>query len=235
MELLKDAFEAATNSIFFSIGLTMVCYRIGRWVAGKSQRVWANPFLIALLLIVAFLQVSGVSLESYSQGADLMSLMLIPATAVLGISIYRQRVFMRENFLPIVLGCLSGGVVSIATVYALCRLLGVDRALEISLMPKSVTTPIAMELSRLSGGLVPLSVAAVAFTGIVGVVLGPILTRLLKIDDPIVTGVAYGTASHVIGTTKALELGETEGAASGISICVTGLATVLLFLVLFIS
>ena len=233
MEVLTLAYNQALNSPFFGTVLTLVCYYVGRRVGERSRSVLANPFLIALLLIVLFLQLCGVPLESYTKGADLLGVMLVPATAILGTTIYKQRLFMKANFLPIVLGCLAGAVTSILTVYFLCDWFGVRENLCISLMPKSVTTPIALELARISGGIAPLTVATVAFTGIVGVVLGPILTRWLGIHDPIAIGVAYGTASHVIGTTKALELGETEGAASGISICVTGFFTVILFLLFF--
>lgn len=230
MHILRVALDEALSSPFFGIVLTLVCYRIGKWVGGRYRSVWANPFLIALVSIIVFLQVTGIPLESYTNGADVFGLMLVPATAFLGTTIYRQRLFMKANFFPIVLGCFTGACTSIASVYFLCRLFGVGEPLSTSLMPKSVTTPIALELARLSGGIVPLTVATVALTGIAGVVCGPILTRIFHIDDPIVAGVSYGTASHVVGTTKALELGEVEGAASGISLCVTGLFTVFIFL-----
>lgn len=230
MERFAAAADAALTSPLFGIALTIACYAVGKRVNARCPSVLSNPYLIAVTLVIAFLHVTGIPLASYQTGGDILTMMLVPATAILGTTIYSRRAFLRAHFLPLAVGAFTGAVTSISSVWLLSRAFGLDEALMRSLMPKSVTTPIAMELSALSGGVVPLSIIAVAFTGVFGVIFGPILTKILGIDDPIAVGTAYGTASHVIGTSKAVEIGETEAAASGVSICVAGMMTVALYM-----
>ena len=158
----------------------------------------------------------------------MISLMLAPATAALALLIYRQLAVLKKNFLPVVLGCLAGSVTSMVSVTICCRLLGMDEVMTASLLPKSVTTPIAMEVSASHGGLVPITVVAVILTGIMGAICSPVLVRLFRVKDPVEAGVAIGACSHAVGTTRALEMGELEGAMSGVSIGISGLITVLL-------
>ena len=155
-------------------------------------------------------------------------MLLSPATVALALSIYRQREILRENFLPVLLGCLAGCCASVGSTLALCRLFGLDDALTASLLPKSVTTPIAVELSRQGGGVAAVTIVVVLFTGIAGAALAPAMLRLLRITDPVAAGVAIGTASHGIGTARALQLGKVQGAMSGVAIGVSGIITVLL-------
>lgn len=220
--------ESAIASPFFGMLLTLFSFWLGKHIGQRVKSPMANPFLIAIVLVIAFLQISGISPDDYQRGADVLSLMLIPATAILGVSIYHRRKLLRANALPILAGCFTGAVVSIVSTFYLCRWFGINEIFTTSLMPKSVTTPIAMELSQNLGGLVSLTVAAVVITGIAGAALAPWLIKTMKIENPIAIGVAFGAASHVVGTAKAIELGETEGATSGIAI--TGLITVGLFL-----
>lgn len=145
---------------------------------------------------------------------------LAPATAALAISIYSQLPLLKKNLLPIIAGTAVGSAVSMTSVWMMCKAFGLDEKLTASMLPKSVTTPIAMEVSNQLGGIVPVTVAAVIMTGILGAVLAPTLIKLFKIDDAIATGVA-------IGTSKAIEIGEIEGAMSGIAIGVAGVITVI--------
>ena len=165
-------------------------------------------------------------------GGDIISLFLAPATAVLALSIYSQLEILKKHFLPILLGCLAGAVVSMTSAAGLCIAFGLDKSLTAAMIPKSVTTPIAMEISRQHGGLVAVTVAAVIFTGILGAILSPLLIKIFRISHPVAQGVAIGASSHAVGTTKAVELGEIQGAMSGISIGVSGIITVLLSLFL---
>ena len=229
--MIAVAVNGALASPFFGIALTILALTAGKRIAARVRSPLANPFVMALIMIIAFLQVTGVPLDYYRRGGDILSLMLVPATAILGTVIYRQRAFLRANFLPIAVGCLVGAITSISSVYFLCRFFGVERSLTLALLPKSVTTPIAMELAELSGGLVPLAIAAVALTGIFGVLFAQWVLGFLGLKDPLVVGIAIGTASHVIGTSKAIEIGETEGAASGVAICITGIMTVAVYMV----
>ena len=152
---------------------------------------------------------------------------LAPATACLAVSIYSQRNLLKKNLFPVLAGSAAGSAASMGCVWLLCRLFRVEDSFTASLLPKSVTTPIAMGVAEQLGGVVPVTVAAVIFTGILGAVLAPALIRLFRVKDPVAAGLAIGACSHAVGTSKALELGEAEGAMSSIAIGVCGLMTVL--------
>ena len=222
--------KALWNSPLFGVVLSVFAYQAGLWANRKTGSPLCNPLLIAVALIVAALKIFDIPLAAYQQGGQIIGLMLAPATAALALSMYRQIRQLRRHLLPVVAGCLAGSCASVASVFVLCRLFRVDERLTASLLPKSVTTPIAMELSAQAGGIPAVTVAAVIFTGILGAVLAPLLIKLFHVQDPVCRGVAIGTCSHAIGTTKALEMGELEGAMSGVSIGVAGVFTVLVFL-----
>lgn len=224
------------NGIFtgpvWGIVLSILCFAVGTWCARKWKSPVVNPLLIAIALVIVFLKVTGLSLDAYKEGGNVISLFLAPATACLALSIYNQLELLKKHFLPIAAGALVGSAASIGCILLLCRLFGLDAALTASLAPKSVTTPIAMEISRQGGGIIPITVAMVVFTGILGAVFAPTLSRILRIDHPIARGVAIGTSSHALGTTRAIQMGEVEGAMSGLSIGIAGLITVVLSLFL---
>lgn len=224
--------EALWNSPLFGIVLSICAYQAGVWANKKTGSPLCNPLLIAVALIVAALKLFDIPLAAYQQGGRIIGVMLAPATAALALSMYRQIRQLRRHLLPVVAGCFVGSCASVASVFGLCRLFRLDEELTASLLPKSVTTPIAMELSAQAGGIPAVTVAAVIFTGILGAILAPLLVRLFRVEDPVCRGVAIGTSSHAIGTAKALELGELEGAMSGVSIGVAGISTVLIFLFL---
>ena len=183
--------------------------------------------LIAIALVIAILLIFHIPLEEFNKGGDFIAFFLIPATAALALSIYRQVWLLKRNFLPIIIGSAVGSLVSMGSVYGLCRLFRLDEVLTYSLIPKSVTTPIAMDVSLQLGGEPSITVAAVVVTGITGAILAPAFIRLFRVNNPIAAGVAIGTCSHALGTAKALEIGEVEGAMSGIAIGVSGILTVL--------
>ena len=230
MEKIELALQSALQSPFFGIVLSIAAYNAGRWVNRTLKTPVANPLLIAMFLVVAFVRFFEFPVEDYERGGDLLLLMLVPATCVLGVSIYHKRQLLKERFLPICAGCFAGALVSMISTFLLCRLFGLSELLRLSLMPKSVTTPIAVELAQQVGGIPALAVAAVIFTGIFGNIIAPWLIKFFKAEDPVIAGIALGTASHAVGTAKAIELGETEGAIAGIAIGLTGLFTVFLFL-----
>ena len=220
------------SSPLFGITLTIVTFQIGLFVSRKLRSPMANPNMIAMALCIILLLVTGIPLESYQRGGDIISMFLSPATAVLAISIYSQLETLKKNLLPIAAGCLAGSVTSIVSVIGLSRLFGLDEELTVSLIPKSVTTPIAIAISEQKNGIVSLTVAAVILTGIFGAILAPALIRLFRVRDPVARGVAIGTCSHALGTSRAIELGEVEGAMSGIAIGVSGIIPVILALFL---
>ena len=224
--------DAITSSPLFGIVLCIFTFELGVWLNKKLKTPICNPLLVAIALIIAILQVFKIPLENFMAGGDIISLFLAPATAVLALSIYSQLEILKKHFLPILLGCLAGAVVSMTSAAGLCIAFGLDKSLPAAMIPKSVTTPIAMEISRQHGGLVAVTVAAVIFTGILGAILSPLLIKIFRISHPVAQGVAIGASSHAVGTTKAVELGEIQGAMSGISIGVSGIITVLLSLFL---
>lgn len=221
-----------TSSPLFGIVLCVFTFELGVWLNKKLKTPICNPLLVAIALIIAVLQVFQIPLENFMVGGDVISLFLAPATAVLALSVYSQLEVLKKHFLPVVCGCLAGSIVSMVSAGALCMAFGLDDALTAAMIPKSVTTPIAMEISRQHGGLVAVTVAAVIFTGILGAILSPLLIKIFHISHPVAQGVGIGTSSHAVGTTKAVELGEIQGAMSGISIGVSGIITVLLSLLL---
>jgi predicted murein hydrolase (TIGR00659 family) len=218
------------SSPFFGITLSILAYELGILIERKTKLAFANPLLIAIILCVAVIELAHIPLESYNVGGNLISVFLGPATAVIAISIYSQFSKLKKYFLPIFLGTLVGSLVSVGSAYLLCRVFGLDDVLTRSMMVKSVSTPFAVAISKSIGGLPAVSVAAVVLTGILGAVFAPLLIRLFGIKNPIEAGVAIGTSSHAVGTSKAIVIGETEGAMSGIALALAGILTVIITL-----
>ena len=219
------------ESPFFGIALSVIAFWIGIRIQKKTGLVACNPLIIAIVLIVGVLLVFRIPYEAYNQGGALINLFLAPATTCLAVSIYTKVELLKQNWLPILVGCAVGSLTSMGSVYALCRLFRLDESLTAALMPKSVTTPIAIAVSQQLGGITSITVAAVIVTGILGAITAPLMARLFRVRDGIAKGVAIGTCSHAVGTTKALEMGELEGAMSGVSIAVSGLLTTAIVIV----
>lgn len=217
---------------YFGIVLSIFTFQVGLWINKKLKSPLANPLIIAIALIIGILKLFNIPLESYMVGGDLISLFIGPATASLGLLVYNQLPILKKNLLPILAGTAVGSVVSITSVVVMCKLFRLDEQLIASMIPKSTTTPIAMEVSTTLGGIVPVTVAAVIVTGIMGAVLAPTLIKLFRVDDSVAAGIAIGTCSHAVGTSKAIEMGEIEGAMSGIAIGIAGIMTVFYALLL---
>ncbi len=214
------------------LALSLGLFELARAVSARLRSPLANPLLLSAIALGALLVLTGVPLETYESGGSFLTLMLTPATVALAVPIYRQRETLKRNFLPILAGTLAGSVVSIGSVYALSRAFGLDWELLAALLPKSVTTAIALPLAGSLGGLTALTAVAVVFTGIVGAVALPSFLKLLGIRDEVAQGIAIGTASHAVGTSRAIELDETTGAMSSLAIGIAGLLTAALLTVL---
>jgi predicted murein hydrolase (TIGR00659 family) len=219
-----------TASPLFGVTLSVVAYWIGMAVQKKVDRVICNGMLIAVTLVILTLVIFHIPYENYYEGGSLINLFLGPATACLAVSIYTKIDLLKKYWLPVVTGCAVGAVTSVSCVFGLCRLFGLDREMTMSLLPKSVTTPIAAAVAGGHGGIVSVAVAAVCFTGIMGNLCAPLMIRLFRVREPLAAGLGIGACSHAMGTAKALELGETEGAMSGLAIGLCGLITSLLSL-----
>ena len=219
-------------SPFFGIFLSILTFESGVWINKKTKSAVANPLLIAVILCILVIKIFRIPLESYYVGGDLITVFLGPATAVLALSIYSQFALLKKYFLPILLGTITGSLVSVSSVYLLCKLFHLGDVMTRSMLTKSVTTPFAIAISQNIGGIPSIAVAAVVMTGILGSVFAPLLIRLFRVKNPVAAGVAIGTSSHAVGTSKAIELGETEGAMSGIAIGMAGIVTVIISLFL---
>ena len=224
--------EAVFSSPFFGLTLTAVCWVFALWLQKRTKLLICNPVLVAALLVIGFMTLFHVSLEEYNAGGSLIKLMLGPATAVLALNIYQQRLILKSHFFPVLAGCLMGCLTSIAVVTVLCRLFETEAAFTASLIPKSLTTAIALGVSESGGGIQGITAASVVVTGVEGAMLAPLFARLFHVTDPVAEGVAIGACSHAVGTSKALEIGALQGAMSSVSLCVCGIITSILVLFL---
>lgn len=216
------------NSPFFGLTLSFGLYIFCKYLRDKTNLAILNPLLITTVLIIAILTIFDIPLESYNAGGDVISMFLAPATTVLAYSIYRQIILLKKHFIPIAIGCLVGSITSMGSTYLLCKAFDIESSITASMIPKSVTTPIAMEVSSSLSGITSITVAAVVVTGILGSILCPVLMKIFRIDNKVAAGIAIGTCSHAAGTSKAIEIGEIEGAMSGIAIGVSGIVTVII-------
>ena len=224
--------EAVLTSPFFGLGLSAAAWCAVVWVQKKTGWVLCNPLVVAGVLIIAFLSVFHIPLSQYNEGAEIIKMMLGPVTAVLALNIYHQRETLKEFFWPVLAGCLAGSLASLGSVLLLCRLFRLEDALTASLLPKSVTTAIALGIAESQGGIQGIAAVAVILAGLVGAVFAPMFAKWFRVHDPVAEGLAIGACSHALGTTKAMEIGEIQGAMSSIAICVCGIFTSLLALFL---
>lgn len=213
----------------FSLALTIGAYQIGLLLQKKCKTPLCNPLLISVALVVGVLLVTGFSVETYQADMKIFSWLITPATVALAVPLYQQMQKLKKNLPAILAGVAAGAVMALASVLALCILFGLDKQTSVSLLPKSITTAIAIVLSQQNGGIEALTSLVIAFTGILGSVAGPGLCKLLKLDHPISQGVAFGTSAHVVGTAKASELGSIQGAVGSLSLAVAGVLTAILF------
>lgn len=220
--------ETVTQSPIFGIVLTVAAYGVGLWIQKKTGWTVCNPLVIAAALIICVLVALGIPLENYEFGGDVIAMLIVPATAVLAIGVYENMKILRRYAIPILVGCVVGSATSVFCVLGLCRLFSLDTMLTASLMPKSVTTAIAMDLAEANGGVASLAALAVIFTGVVGAILAPSFSKWFHVEDPLAQGIAIGACSHALGTARALEMGEVQGAMSGLALSVCGVLTVIL-------
>lgn len=216
------------NSPVLGILITIIGFQIGLIVKKKTQSDLANPLLVAMASIIAFLLITRIPYTTYKIGGDMIHFFLSPLTVALGLMLYRQRQVIKKYFFSLIIGICSGIVASFFAVKILGELLNLPQDLLYSLYPKSITTPMAISLSEIIGGYPSLTVIMVIITGITGAFVAPFMLKLFPFLNPIACGIGIGTSSHAIGTSKALEMGETEGALSGTAIGLCGVLTVII-------
>ena len=220
--------EVLSNPVF-GISMSVIAYSIGVWINKKVKTPLANPMLIATVLLAGFFLATGIPLEYYNVGGDIINFLIFPATASIGLSIYANFEILKKNFIPVIGGCLAGAATGVFSVLGMCKLFGLDETVTASLLPKSVTTAIAVPISEQNGGIAQITIVALMIAGIMGAVLAPSLSRWFHLsDNEVATGLAIGCASHAAGTSTAVKMGETIGAMSGLAIGICGFFTVVL-------
>lgn len=212
-----------------AVVVTLGAYQIGLWCQKKWKNPLCNPILIAVLLVIGFLLLTRIPNDTYQTGTKLMDWLLTPATVCLALPLYRQVKILKKDLLAILVGVAAGTVASLGCIFLLGWAFGLDRQLLVSLLPKSITTAMGIALTDQADGIQSLTAAAIIITGILGSLMGSLLCKLFHIKHPIAQGVAFGTASHVIGTSRATELGDLQGAVSSLSLAAAGILTAVLF------
>ena len=212
----------------FGVILTILFFNIGIYIQKKTNKPIFNPLLIAILGIILFLSITKIPYESYKLGGDRINFFLGPVTIVLAVPLYKQFDLFKKYLLEILIGISCGVVVSFISIKLIGHFTGSNLDIINSLIPKSITTPMGISLTKTLNGVEAITVVSIILTGIVGAIISPIVFKFGKINHPVAKGIALGTSAHALGTTKALEIGEVEGAMSGLSIGISGIITVIL-------
>ena len=210
------------------LALTVGAYLLGLWLKRRSGWSLLHPFLVSIPMIIGVLWLTGIPASFYIKSNEVIEFLLGPCVVALGLKLYDYRDLIRQHFLSMLVSVLCGAVTGIVSVWALWKLFGMDRIFLLSLAPKSVTTPIAMDLSAALGGNVSLAVVSVVLCGFIGAVLGPVVCKRLGLKSELAKGMAMGCASHGLGTSRALEESALQGAVSGLAMALMGIATSLL-------
>lgn len=218
--------EFTETSMFAGVTVSLLAYIIGALLKKKFKLAIFNPLLISIVLKIIMLVIADIDYDVYAQGADYLSWFLTPATVCLAIPLYEQWELLKHNVKAVMLGITAGVLASLTTVLVLSLIMHLSHEEYVTLLPKSITTAIGMGVSEELGGYVTITVAVIIVTGVIGNIFGELICKIFRITEPISKGIAFGSASHAIGTAKAMELGDVEGAMSSLSIAVSGILTV---------
>ncbi|MBE5918792.1 MAG: LrgB family protein [Pseudobutyrivibrio ruminis] len=218
--------EFMQNSAYAGVTISLISYAIGAKLKRKFGYGFLNPLLISIIVTIIVLISCNISYETYNEGAKYLSWLLTPATVCLAIPLYEEWELLKNNAKAVLLGVFAGVITSLVTVFVLAKMMGLSHANYVTLLPKSITTAIGMGVSEELGGYVTITVAVIVITGVLGNIFGELICKIFRIKEPISKGLALGTAAHAIGTAKAMELGDVEGAMSSLSIAVAGVITV---------
>jgi len=220
--------DVICNSAIFGAFISIAAFEIGLLIKRKFKIAILNPLLIAIIIVIILLRSLNISYNAYNNGAKYISYLLTPATVCLAVPLYKQLEILKNDWKAVTVGVLSGVLASLGGVFVLCRLFGFTHEQYVTLLPKSITTAIGIGVSKELGGIESVTVGAILLSGICGNMFAEIICKVFRINEPVAKGIAIGTASHAIGTAKAMEMGEVEGSMSGLAIPVAGLVTVIL-------
>lgn len=216
------------NTQLFGLVTILFFYNIGLFIQKKAKKPIFNALLICIILIISFLKIINIPYENFKIGADILNFLLGPVTVVLAVPLYRQFNLFKKHMKEILIGISVGVATSFIMVFVIGKLTLTNYEIIYSILPKSITTPMGISLVNALGGVEAITVVCIIATGIFGNILGEIILKVANIKHPIAKGIAMGTAAHAMGTSKALEMGEVEGAMSSLSIGICGVMTVLL-------
>ncbi|MCI6021140.1 MAG: LrgB family protein [Clostridia bacterium] len=219
--------EFFANAAFAGVSVSLISYMIGVYLKKKLKVGIFNPLLISIAVTIIFLVLAHIDYDAYNEGAKYLSWLLTPATVCLAIPLYEEFELLKSNVRAVMCGIISGVLTSLITILVLAMFFGLTHEEYVTLLPKSITTAIGMGVSEELGGYVTITVAVIIITGVIGNILAEFICKLFRIEEPIAKGIAIGSASHAIGTAKAMEIGEVEGAMSSLSIAVAGILTVI--------
>jgi predicted murein hydrolase (TIGR00659 family) len=215
------------TSSYAGVTISLIAYMIGLFLKKKFKIGLFNPLLLSIVITIIVLLATKIDYDTYNASAKYLSWLLTPATVCLAVPLYEQLKLLKQNWKAVILGILSGVLTSMATIFILAKIMGLNHAEYVTLLPKSITTAIGMGVSEELGGYVTITVAVIVMTGVLGNIFAELICRVFRINEPIARGLAIGTAAHAIGTSKAMEMGEIEGAMSSLSIAVAGILTVI--------
>ena len=213
---------------FFLLAITFGIYFFAKLLQKKTGILLLNPILLTIAVIIIFLKITNISFETYNQGGHLIEFWLKPAVVALGVPLYLQLETIKKQLLPIILSQLAGCIVGVISVVLIAKLMGASQEVILSLAPKSVTTPIAMEVSNAVGGIPSLTAAVVIVVGLFGAICGFKLLQVGRVASPIAQGLSMGTASHAVGTSRAMEVSGKYGAYASLGLTLNGILTALL-------
>lgn len=214
------------QSVFFGVTVSIAAYEAGSLLKKKYHSALFNPLLLSVAATIVLLVLFRIDYDTYYEGAKYLSYLLTPATVCLAIPMYEQLELLKKNLKAVMVGIISGVLMSLGCILVMAIVFGLNHETYVTLLPKSITAAIGMGVSEELGGYVTITVATIVITGVLGNIIGEGLCKLFHIEEPIAKGVALGTASHAIGTARAMEMGEIEGAMASLSIAVAGLLTV---------
>lgn len=220
--------EFFQTSAFAGVALSLIAYFIGEFLKKKFKLGFLNPLLVSIVLTIVVLLIAHVDYEAYNKSARYISWFLTPATVCLAIPMYEQWQLLKKNYKAVFFGILSGVLTSLITIFVIAKIMCLSHTEYVTMLPKSITTAIGMGVSEELGGYVTITVAIILITGVLGNILADFIYKIFKIEEPISKGLGLGTAAHAIGTAKAMEMGEIEGAMSSLSIAISGVMTVIL-------
>ncbi|MEA4973178.1 Inner membrane protein YohK [bioreactor metagenome] len=226
--MLENLYSGLFSTAFFGIALTLLAFKIGMVINQKTKKIIFNPLLIAIIIVIAFLAFTGISYDTYYVGGSMIQFLLTPATIALAVPLYRQLEVLKKNLKAIILAIFSGSIACAITMFLLAKAFNMPNEIYYGLTSKSVTLAIALGITSELGGIAGVTCVAVVVSGIIGAAFVTVFSKIFKITNPIALGLSVGTASHAIGTSRAIQLDELVGAMGSLSIVIAGVLTVVI-------